>query len=230
MSQLLDDAALENSWVVANRLMNRERGCIGGNSYAKELRFDPLEFLQTRLQENQQASWLDLCCGSGKALIEAAQFFDERQLTKGLQIIGIDLVTAFWPGAQQFPFIEVQTANLAFWQPQQSFDLITCVHGLHYIGDKLNLIRRACAWLKEDGLFLANLDLANLRFTDGAPAGKVIAKALRKNGVQFDTRHHLLAVRSRKQLVLKYAYCGADAEAGPNYTGQAVINSFYQQH
>lgn len=27
----MDDAALENSWVVANRLMNRERGSVGGN-------------------------------------------------------------------------------------------------------------------------------------------------------------------------------------------------------
>lgn len=230
MSELLDDVALENSWVVANCLMNRERGCIGGNSYANELRFDPLAFLQARLKANGQASWLDLCCGSGKALIETAQFFEERQLTNGLQMIGIDLVEAFWPDAQRFPFVDLQTANLAFWQPQQSFDLITCVHGLHYIGDKLNLIQHACTWLKEDGFFLANLDLANLRFADGSLAGKVIAKALRMSGLQFDTHHHLLTAQGRKQLVLNYVYCGADAEAGPNYTGQAAINSFYQSY
>lgn len=230
MNELLDDAALENSWVVANRLMNRERGCNGGNSYAKELRFDPLAFLQIRLKENRQASWLDLCCGSGKALIEAAQFFDERQLTNGLQIVGVDLVEAFRPDTQHFPFVALQTASLARWQPQQSFDLITCVHGLHYIGDKLDLIQRACAWLKEDGFFFANLDLANLRFADGTPAGKAIVKALRLGGLQFDARHHLLTARGRKELVLNFVYCGADAEAGPNYTGQAAINSYYQRH
>jgi ubiquinone/menaquinone biosynthesis C-methylase UbiE len=55
--------------------MNRERLCVGGNSYQKELSFDIIEFLKKRLRTQKQTAWLDLCCGSGKALIEAAKFF-----------------------------------------------------------------------------------------------------------------------------------------------------------
>jgi hypothetical protein len=48
------------------------------------------------------------------------------------------------------------------------FDLITCVHGLHYVCDKLGLIARAASWLVEDGRFVANLALDNLRFSGGS--------------------------------------------------------------
>ena len=37
---LLNDRKLEQSSIVANRLMNRERGAWGPNSYAKELGFN----------------------------------------------------------------------------------------------------------------------------------------------------------------------------------------------
>ena len=45
-------------------------------------------------------------------------------------------------------------ASLSAWRPDRSFDLITCVHGLHYVGDKLGLVARAASWLAEDGLFV----------------------------------------------------------------------------
>ena len=228
MSDLLDDVALENSWVVANRLMNRERGCVGGNSYAKELGLNPLEFLGQRLAQQKQSAWLDLCCGSGKALIEAARHFQTQQKTTGLHIIGVDLVPLFHPGAEVFDFLDLQTANLAVWQPQQQFDLITCVHGLHYLGDKLGLIERAATWLKSDGLFIANFDSANLRYADGAPASKAIIKRLRTCGFEYLSHKHLLVLRGQRYFQCGFRYLGADENVGANYTGQPAVNSHYQ--
>ena len=40
-------------------------------------------------------------------------------------------------------------ASLATWRPERAYDLITCVHGLHYIGDKLGLVARAASWLAD---------------------------------------------------------------------------------
>jgi SAM-dependent methyltransferase len=228
MCRLLDDATLENSWVVANRLMNRERGCVGGNSYAKELGLNPLEFLSQRLAQQKQTAWLDLCCGSGKALIEAARHFQTQRQTTDLHIIGVDLVSLFHPGAETFDFLDLRTANLAVWQPQQQFDLITCVHGLHYLGDKLSLIERVATWLKADGLFIANLDPTNLRYADGAPAGKAILKRLRACGFEYLSRKHLLVLHSQRHFQCGFRYLGADENAGANYTGQPAVNSHYE--
>lgn len=59
------------------------------------------------------------------------------------------------------------------------FDLITCVHGLHYIGDKLAVLTRIASWLTDDGQFSADLDLDSIRLADGRPAGRKLAAALR---------------------------------------------------
>lgn len=66
---LLDDDALEQSSVVANCQMNRQRTLTGSNGYAKELGLNPLEILLGRA--GAKVPWLDLCCGEGKALMEA---------------------------------------------------------------------------------------------------------------------------------------------------------------
>ncbi len=44
---------------------------------------------------------------------------------------------------------------------RDAFDLITCVHGLHYAGDKLAVLTRAVDWLTPGGLFAADLDLCD---------------------------------------------------------------------
>ena len=69
-------------------------------------------------------------------------------------------------------------APLATWQPARAFDLITCVHGLHYIGDKLALLARAAGW-------------------------RVVS--------------------------FPYDYLGADDRAGPGYTGQPAVHSYYAE-
>ena len=80
---LLDDDSLEQSAVVANCRMNRERVLVGANGYDKELGLNPMTFLRERLASGGQAAWLDLCCGSGKALIEAGRIAQEEGLGPG---------------------------------------------------------------------------------------------------------------------------------------------------
>jgi SAM-dependent methyltransferase len=164
---LLGDDELERSAVVANCRMNRERGLVGSNGYVRELGFSPLDFLRERVASGHLVAWLDLCCGTGRALIQAARLLRDEGLSDGIAIVGVDLVGMFDrpdPGLQRLRLVE---ASLTAWRPDRQFDLITCVHGLHYVGDKLGLIARAASWLAEDGLFVASLDLHNLKFADG---------------------------------------------------------------
>lgn len=227
--ELLNAAALERSSVVANSLMNRERSCrkAGGNSYQKELSFDIPEFLKTRLRSGKKASWLDICCGSGKALIEAANIFASQKLNSEVEITGVDLVSMFEPFDPKPDFLNLVEASIEKWQPDGEFDLITCVHGLHYIGDKLGLIRKAASWLKNDGVFLANLDLENFRFADGKSAGRTVAGFLRRHGFEYKSARRLIVCHGKKEFKFKPEYLGADDQAGANYTGQSAVNSFY---
>jgi SAM-dependent methyltransferase len=224
--KLLNQSALESSSVVANTTMNRERRCTGSNSYARELQFDPLEFLRERLASQAQATWLDLCCGSGKALIEAAQSLQSEAEALRLKIIGLDLVSFFAPLPTELAFLQLQEASVESWEPDCQFDLITCVHGLHYLGDKLRLRARVASWLKPDGIFLANLDHRNLRLV-GDSANRKIRRELRANGFAYDARKHLLSCHGGREVRFSFTYLGADDEAGPNYTGQPVVNSHY---
>ena len=75
--------------------MNRERNLVGSNGYDKELGFNPLEYLKTVIQQRGKARWLDLCCGTGKALIETAKVVETEKLS--LEIVGVDLAGLFLP-------------------------------------------------------------------------------------------------------------------------------------
>src|SRR5215510_6827695 len=229
MKKLLNSGALELSGIVANSAMNRERVCVGKNSYARELSFDPLDFLNSRLEAQGQAAWLDLCCGRGRALIEAAERLSPFSSGSNLKLLGVDLVAMSDSYSSGLSFVRLQEASVSSWRPDCLFDLITCVHGLHYIGDKLGLIRNAVSWLKEDGVFLANLDPDNLKFPNEADAGNKIIRDLRRIGFDYHARKHLIVCKSRKDFTLNYRYLGADDTAGPNYTGQAAVNSHYER-
>lgn len=224
--KLLNDNELERSGVVANCRMNRERILTGSNGYSRELGFNPLDALRERTAAGRPVAWLDLCCGTGKALIEAARISQAEGIE--IQIVGVDLVGMFdrpFPGLTHLALVE---ASLSTWLPDRQFDVITCVHGLHYIGDKLGLITRAASWLAGDGLLVANLDLKNLKLTGGRPAGRKVASDLRRAGVGYDRRKRLVVCRGRKTLRFPYRYSGADDCPGPNYTGQAAVDSYYQ--
>jgi hypothetical protein len=91
--KLLDDEELERSVVVANCRMNRERNLLGSNGYDRELGFDPFAFLMEKVARDCTVAWLDLCCGTGKALIQAAEIIQGERLD--VQIVGVDLVGMF---------------------------------------------------------------------------------------------------------------------------------------
>lgn len=227
---LLDDGALEGSAVVANCAMNRERQLTGVNSYARELGFSPLDVLVGRIGEagdTGTAGWLDLCCGSGRAVIQAA-----RQLA-GLSgrgtVTGVDLVDTFDPTVASLPGLELICASAMTWEPDRSYDLITCVHGLHYIGDKLALLARAVSWLTPHGRLIADLDLSDIDLGGGQAAARRLVARLRAAGFTYNPRRHQISRCGRCDLRLPYAYLGADDRAGPGYTGQPAVRSHYAE-
>ncbi|MFD0691302.1 class I SAM-dependent methyltransferase [Actinomadura fibrosa] len=211
----LDDTALERSSVVANCAMNRERPLTG---YNRELGIDVL----AELRRPGPVRWLDLCCGSGRALVEAAAL-----LPPDAEIVGVDLVDHFVP-APPPPRLRLVTASVTAWEPDGPSDLVTCVHGLHYVGDKLGVLARAASWLTEDGLLVASFDARSVRLDDGSPAGRRLTAALRHEGFTYDPRQRRITLRGRRNVRLPYRYIGADDQAGPNYTGQPAVNSFYE--
>ena len=232
MRELLNNERLRLSGIAANSLMNRGRGIEGANSYRKDLRFDPLEFLRSRLAAGKSAAWLDICCGEGRALIEAAALLAETERAPkrfgALQIIGIDLVGMFRPCPGDSESLKLIEISLEDFEPAQKFDLITCVHGLHYVGDKLAAIRKVAGWLELDGRFSANLDLRNLKFMNRKAAGAAFAAFLRKQGFTVDRRRHLIGLEGGRDFRMPFEYVGADDAAGPNYTGQPAVDSYYR--
>ena len=217
MQPLLDEATLVRSSVVANRSMNRERDLAGSNGYVRELGID----IPALISAAATFRWLDLCCGTGKALLQCAELFDDR-----LHITGVDLVDYY--AAPPTSAVRFVTASVTEWSPDQpGFDLITCVHGLHYLGDKLGTLTRAATWLAPGGRLVANLDLANLRAADNTPLGRRLTTALRAAGFTVDTRRHRITSTGPSSPVLPFTYLGADDSAGPNYTGQPAVHSRY---
>jgi SAM-dependent methyltransferase len=210
--RLLDGHALSRSSVVANNAMNRERRLTGPNSYAKELGFDPADVLAPG------TAWLDLCCGSGRALVQAAR--------PQVEIVGVDLVDMFVPAAGHVRFV---CADVLDFVPERAFDLITCVHGLHYVGDKLGLLARVAGWLRPTGRLVADLDLSAIRRADGSPAGRALSIAVRDAGFAYDSRRRRITRVGPGAVTFPYAYLGADDRAGPNYTGQPAVHSYYRR-
>jgi SAM-dependent methyltransferase len=230
--RLLKDDALHASAVVANNAMNRERQLTGVNSYTRALGFNPLDWLTARIggqgQDAVSIGWLDLCCGTGRALLQAAEHLAAAGLSDRATLVGVDLVDFFDPIPRSDPVPQLVCASVTDWQPPRPFDLITCVHGLHYIGDKLGLLVRAAAWLTDTGMFVADLDLTSIRLTDGQPAGPRLTTALHRAGFTYDPRRHRVTRTGSSDVDLPYRYLGADDRAGPNYTGQPAIHSIYE--
>lgn len=224
---LLTDEELEWSDVAANCRMNREREITGTNSYTADLKLNPLEFLSGKLEAGRTVRWLDLCSGSGRALIQAYESFREQGLEQQVQIRGVDLVNLFLPAPDAGEALRLQAASLHDWTTEESFDLITCVHGLHYVGDKLSLLARAARWLTPDGLFLAHLDLENLQTVSGTWSTAAKREFLRRRFFSYEARTHLVSCTGQREITFPCRYEGASDQAGPNFTGQPAVNSFY---
>jgi SAM-dependent methyltransferase len=230
ISRLLGTSALERSEIVANACMNRERNLSGANSYEADLGLDPLEFLVKILERQGEASWLDLCCGTGRALLQAAGTIERNGLASQIQLLGVDLVPMFDRIPAGLSWIRLVSASVERWDTEERFDLITCVHGLHYVGDKLRLLQRASRWIRGGGLLLVHLDYRNLRIADKKQSGSQIGRDLHRAGFHYLKGRHLLTREgSTSYNALPYRYLGADDKAGPNYTGQAAIDSYYER-
>jgi SAM-dependent methyltransferase len=228
LRDLLDRERLERSSVVANCAMNRGRRLQGPNGYAREIGLCPLAFLLERASQKTRVAWLDLCCGEGRALLDAARTVEALGLEDRVRLVGVDLVDHFAGATARSAFLERVVASVHDLQPSCCFDLVTCVHGLHYVGDKLGALARAASWLEPDGLLVAHLDLANLRWEDGRALGRRALSALRREGFTYDTRRRLLARRGRREVVLPFVHLGSDDRAGPNYTGQPAVTAYYR--
>jgi SAM-dependent methyltransferase len=225
MGELLDNDALERSSIVANASMNRERGLVGSNSYTKDLGVNPVEWIAERLAAKRAVAWLDLCCGSGKALLEGGRRLRELGFGGGVTIVGVDLVPMFLDVPPELGFVKFVEGSVLRWRPRRKFDLITCVHGLHYVGDKLGALARAATWLAPDGLFRANLDVASVKVAGAA--NPAVTRELRHAGFSYDPRRRVISCRGPKVVRFPFVYEGANDAAGPNYTGQPAIDSHY---
>jgi SAM-dependent methyltransferase len=228
---LLDAASLEKSQVVANACMNRERNLAGENSYERDLGLAPLTCLNQVLEKRQEASWLDLCCGSGRALIQAAEACHATGLEGKVKLTGVDLVPMFKPIPRGLGDLRLVAASVADWETTERFDLVTCVHGLHYIGDKLGLLWKAAGWLRDGGLLTAHLDYRNMRIEGRTSSGAQIGKDLRRAGFRYVAGRHLLSCVGQgiPRRPLPYRFLGADDRAGPNYTRQPAVDSYYER-
>lgn len=222
---LLNSKKLEASVVVANCAMNRERQLSGPNSYDRDLGCNILAFLR---DSPSSISWVDLCCGQGRALLQATLELEQCQDVEDFQIEGIDLTSFFAPN----PFPERLTfreRSLEDWEPMGAYRLVTCVHGLHYVGDKLAAIVKAVAVLQPEGVFLANLDLANFRGASGQSARRAILSRFQENGLDYNPRRKLLRCDGPRFIDFSLRYLGASDRAGPNYTGQPAVDSYYTE-
>lgn len=83
--------------MVANNAMNRDRRLTGVNSYTRELGFDPADLLARRLSADpaRPVTWIDVCCGSGRALLDAEDRLTAEFPAADITLIGIDLVGYF---------------------------------------------------------------------------------------------------------------------------------------
>lgn len=216
---LVDDEQLEQSSVVANNAMNRTRRLAGRDGYSRVLGVDIPAHITAKATEFH---WLDLCCGSGQALTDAARALN----SPALAVTGVDLVGHFTTDVPAS--VKLLTASITTWEPTREFDLITCVHGLHYVGDKLGALARAARWLAADGLFVANFDLDSVRLADGRPAARRVSAALRQNGFDYDGRNRRIRRTGHAAVEFPLRYLGADEHAGPNYTGQPAVHSYYE--
>lgn len=227
---LLDNDTLARSEIAANACMNRQRNLLGANSYEKDLGFSPVDFLKKVLQSQTQVAWLDLCCGSGRALLQAASIFESDKPKNIIQLVGLDLIPMFDSIPRTSGHVRLFSASVEQWETDEKFDLITCVHGLHYVGDKLGALGRASGWMKENGRLIAHVDYRNLKIAGRKqPAGQ-IGKDLRKAGFKYLPSRHLLTRDGKlSNRPLPYRYLGADDKAGPNFTGQSAVDSYYER-
>jgi SAM-dependent methyltransferase len=223
---LLQPEQLQASPIVANNRMNRERNATGINSYEKDLGLNPIAFLQEKLRQQKDVRWLDICCGKGKALIQTQGYFESEM--ERLFFTGIDLVGMYDPIPDAASNLELFTGPFENWHSDQTYDLITCVHGIHYMGDKLQALAKAISMLNPNGTFLANFDIRSIKNMQGIDLSGTILSVFNNNRIEYSSRKKIIQTIGGKKLKFPFRFVGADDAAGPNYTGQEAVHSYYE--
>jgi trans-aconitate methyltransferase len=221
--KLLSEKELIWSAVVANSTMNRARNASGLNSYEKEFGFQPEQFLQQHIAQFGFVKWLDLCCGEGKALVQSALYLADNNLQQHAQLKGIDLIDGFQPVPDSVSCLQWEVKSLIDWEPKDKYDLITCVHGLHYVGDRLLVLKKALQSLTEHGMLIVNIDLRNIRVS----SDKYLKEKLKQEGITYNAQRRILKCIGPREIEWGLQYKGADDKAGPNYTGQEAVDAYY---
>jgi len=224
--QLLPEDKLIWSPIVANSRMNRERNSSGINSYEKEFKFNPEKYLELKIKESGSASWIDLCCGLGNALQQTAAYLFDKGLRQNIILKGIDLLDSNRPDNEKNDWISFDVGSVVNWIPDQHYDLITCVHGIHYLGDKLKVIETAMGALSPQGMFIANLDLSSIVIEE-ADTAFLLKERFKQAQVEYNSRTRIIKRTGNAAINFGVSYIGADDSTGPNYTGQDAVTSFY---
>jgi len=220
--KLLTEKELIWSVVVANNRMNRERKASGVNSYEREIHFNPVQFLRTCIDRTGQGKWLDLCCGKGNALLQCAADLSGYGLQDKAILKGVDLIDEFQHIPSSITCLQWEASSVVDWIPDDRYDLITCIHGLHYVGDKLRVLEMACGALTERGRLLVNIDLGSIK-----GVGTYVKDVLVKHGITYDVRKKLLICEGQRTIKFGLTFKGASDQAGPNYTGQEAVDAYY---
>ncbi len=225
---LLNNQNLESSPVVANNRMNRERNAVGINSYEKDIYLSPVEFINKSFKTKSTFAWLDICCGRGKALIQTAQYASTHFPSKQITFTGIDLIDMFDPIPEQCNSVSLHAQSFFNFESEQKYDLITCVHGLHYMGDKLEAIRKASSMLNHEGLFIANFDTSCIKSIETDNIQQKLSAWFKSSNIEYTSRKHLITIKGSRTLTVPFQFVGADNKAGSNYTGQEAVDSYYK--
>ncbi len=225
---LLNNQNLESSPVVANNRMNRERNAVGINSYEKDIYLSPVEFINKIFKTQSTFAWLDICCGRGKALIQTAQYASKHFPAKQISFTGIDLIDMFDPIPEECNSITMYARSFFNFESEQKYDFITCVHGLHYMGDKLEAIRKASSMLNDEGLFIANFDTKCIRSIEIDNIQQKLSTWFKSGNIEYNSKKHFITVKGSRALTVPFRFVGADDKAGPNYTGQEAVDSYYK--
>lgn len=83
--------------------------------------------------------------------------------------------------------------------------------------------------LAEDGVFIANFDLASV-IVEGDPTATYLRKLFKQQAINYKARAKMIFCKGPQTLSYQLQYLGADDKAGPNYTGQPAVNSYYSKY
>ncbi|WP_405177683.1 hypothetical protein [Nocardia sp. NBC_01377] len=89
------------------------------------------------------------------------------------------------------------------------------------------LLSAMARWTTPTGSFAAHFDPHSIRNSDGSSAARRVSAEFRRAGMDYDRRRHRVSARGRRTLSFPAVYPGADDTAGPGYTGQPAVASYY---